>query len=334
MRFLIIGLGSAGQRHARVIRNVFPNATLDAYVGEHRTGLISTDLKDIDYKTSPIKFYRMNELKSLNMSQEKYDLAVIATPISSHFEYFERIQRICKRMIIEKPIGDRASEAAQIRETAIRENLPLLIGYQHNFNPLVHLIIQKCSQRGNPKSIDLKFHEYLRSMNTFREMSTHHLAQPNGGGVLLALSHELDILLQISNIEISELKSEFGTSDEFTDVLDRVLVSNAPSLSTKSHSTISVSLSYAAGETSRCGKIEWEDARLSWDFISGKITTEENGLKTESFVPLMSGDQLINLQLLYILNKSSFDAELLHRFERALAILKINEAAKVSGSPA
>ena len=333
MRFLIVGLGSAGQRHARVIRSLFPHATLDVYVGEHRTGLISIDLKEIDYTVSPISFYRMNEIESVNILQEKYDLAVIATPISSHFEYFQRIHTKCKRVIIEKPIGNRASEAETIRETAIRENLPLLIGYQHNFNPLVHLIIQKCSNRGVPKSIDLTFHEYLRSMNTFRDMGSHHLAQPNGGGVLLALSHELDILLQISNIEISELKSEFGTSNEFPNVFDQALVSNASSLSTKYHPAISVSLSYAAGEKSRRGKIEWQDARLSWDFISGKIMAEENGLKTESFVPLVSGDQLIILQLLYILNKSSFDAELLQRFERALAILKINEATKVSGSP-
>lgn len=334
MRFLIVGLGSAGQRHARVIRSLFPNATIDAYVGEHRTGLISKDLKGIDYTVSPISFYRMNEVDSVNISQEKYDLAVIATPISSHFEYFERIQRICKRIIIEKPIGNRASEAETIRETAIRENLPLLIGYQHNFNPLVHFIIQKCNKRGIPKSVDLTFHEYLRSMNTFRDMGSHHLAQPDGGGVLLALSHELDILLQISSIEISELKSEFRKSNEFPNVFDQVLVSNASSLSTKYHPTISVSLSYAAGEKSRCGKIEWENALLSWDLNSGKITTEENGLKKDSFLPLVSGDQLIILQLIYILNKSSFDAELLQRFERALNILRINEAAIVSGSPA
>jgi predicted dehydrogenase len=237
-------------------------------------------------------------------------------------------------LIIEKPIANRASDAEKIRETAIRENLPLLIGYQHNFNPLVHLIIQKCSKRGMPKSIDLTFHEYLRSMNTFRDMGTHHLAQPNGGGVLLALSHELDILLQITNIEISELKSEYSSSNEFPNVFDQVLVSNSSPLSTRPHPTISVSLSYAAGEKSRCGKIVWDDRFLSWDFISGKITTEENGQERVSLLPLVSGDQLIVLQLIYIMNKSSFDADLLQRFERALHILRINETANVSWSQA
>jgi predicted dehydrogenase len=334
MRFLVVGLGSAGQRHARVIRRVFPNATIDAYVGEHKTGLISADLKSVDYRVNPISFYRMNEIKSFNMSRDKYDLAVIATPISSHFYYFKMIEKNCRRIIIEKPMASSISEAESIRETAIRRNLPVLIGYQHNFNPLVRFIIAECKKRGIPKTIELTFHEYLRSMNAFRDMSRHHLAQPNGGGALLALSHELDILLQISKLEISELNTELKESKEFPEVFDQVLVRNATSQPTKFDPVISVSLSYAAGEKMRCGTIEWTDFIMSWDFISGKIMTKKNGQESDSLVPLISGDELITLQLIFILNKSSFDEELRLRVDRALAILRINEAAKVLGSPA
>ena len=84
MKFLVIGLGSAGQRHVRVIRKKFPKSVIKAYVGDHRTGLISEDLQSIDKNGSPFKYYELEELKSLDMMTEHFDLVVIATPISTH----------------------------------------------------------------------------------------------------------------------------------------------------------------------------------------------------------------------------------------------------------
>ena len=94
MRFLVIGLGSAGQRHARVIRSLFPSATIDAYIGAHHTGLIAEDLKSVDYTVTPMDFYGLNQVKALDGIRDKYDLTVIATPINSHFEYFDKTKEI------------------------------------------------------------------------------------------------------------------------------------------------------------------------------------------------------------------------------------------------
>lgn len=334
MRFLIIGLGSAGQRHARAIRSLFPNAIIDVFVGKRKIGLISNDLKQIDYSVSPIRFYHMNEIDSFNQLEDKYDLTIIATPIASHYEYFEKTRAKSKRIIIEKPIGDRLSDAEKIRDAVIEENLPLLIGYQHNFNPLVHLILAESSKRCIPNSLNLTFHEYLRDMNTFRDMSNHHLAQPNGGGVLLALSHEIDIAMQISKLQFSDLTAEFKKSEEFPNVFDQVLISNRPTASSHRKPKVSISLSFAAGKKSRIGRIEWDKESLSWDFVSSKATLEAEGRITELIKPDLSGDELIIMQLIFVLNKSSFDNDLRKRLDRALDILRIDDAAKIAVSRA
>ena len=327
MRFLVIGLGSAGQRHARVIRSLFPSATIDAYIGAHRTGLIAEDLKSIDYTVTPMDFYGLNQVKALDGIRDKYDLTVIATPINSHFEYFDKTKEISKRFIIEKPIGNSVSESEKILEFAMSYNLPVLIGYQQSFNPLVRTILDYCRSRDLPNSIQITFHEYLRSMNPFRDMSTHHLANEGGGGVLLALSHELDILLQIRKIDIAKLRIELGKSNEFHNVIDYASITLDSLVSTDLSPEIKVSLSFSQGEKERHGQIDWQDQTLIWNFLSGEVTFKDKAMKSNVLVTKMSGDQLFAMQLLFLLNKSSFDSDLFERLNRAINIVRIYESA-------
>ena len=91
MNFLIIGLGSAGQRHARVLRSQYPFSTIYAFRGTKFVGLIAKNLKSLDPDIDPIAQYNLILLDELDKLDKFFDLTVIATPASSHLFYAEKL---------------------------------------------------------------------------------------------------------------------------------------------------------------------------------------------------------------------------------------------------
>ena len=327
MKFLVIGLGSAGQRHVRVIRKKFPKSIIKAYVGDHRTGLISEDLQSIDNSASPFKYYELEELKSLENLTESFDLVVIATPISTHDFYFRKVLTNARRILIEKPIESDYEKSLEMISEAKRLHIPLLVGYQHNFNPLTKHILGEIKKRGKPNSISLTFHEYLRDMNKFRDMNLHHLAQQGGGGVMLALSHDLDLLLQFTTNENYQLDFSLESSGEFPNVFDKVSITGLVSQDLNNATEVEVSLSYAQVLKERRGRVSWGSSSIDWDFFTGKITISDKESSDSQQIKLLRADELILLQLIFLLNKNALDEDLILRIDRALEIAKWNVVA-------
>ncbi len=332
MKLLIIGLGSAGQRHARVIRQLFPNAEIYAFVGEHRAGLIAPDLKSQDQNRNPFEYYRISEIGLLEIVKTQFDLAIIATPIKTHYQFFNTVIKNSKRVLIEKPISNSVITAESILDIAMKTNQPVLVGYQNNFNPLVSEILSHKFLTEANRRIQIVFHEYIREMNIFRDMGTHHLAQRDGGGVLLALSHELDFLLQFWSGELKDLSGEFFESEEFPGVKDRVDIRTQPPHALLKGDSISVSLSYGKGIKNRYGSIECGEEVVSWNFELGKISIQRPNVEKYENELKVTSDNLIALQLLYLLNKNTMDFDLVTKLKRAIEIVRLNEQLNNSSS--
>ena len=327
MKFLIIGLGSAGQRHARVIRQFFPEALIRAFVGKHKVGLIAEDLQSIDYKTSPFQHYKIEELLTLDDLDESFDLAIVATPIATHEFYFEKVFEYSKRVLIEKPIEMSHAKSLQMVNQAIKNDIPLLVGYQHNFNPITKVILDQIKTRGQPEAISIKFHEYLRDMNRFRDMNQHHLARANGGGVILALSHELDFVLQAINSGMPQIEFNLHSSGEFPNVIDEAKIRCFMGNESTKLTEVNISLSYSNVARERIGGIAWKTSMLDWNFFTGELSLSSNGSMEFKEIHQLSGDKLIALQLLFFLNKSHLDDDLRQRLGRAVEIVRLNELA-------
>jgi len=326
MRFLVIGLGSAGQRHARVMRKVFPEAEIDVFVKGRKVGLISKDLTSINLSESPTQHYKLNEIESIPKTANFYDLAVIATPISSHYEYFQMMFDCSRRVLIEKPIARTLDESLLISNASMASGKAVLVGYQHSFNPISNWIKEICSIRKTPKSLEIYFKEYLRDMNPFRNMDTHHLASRDGGGVLLALSHEIDLLLQIWSGDLMSLKSETFFSFEFSGVFDRLRLFNSMEKKEPGQTKINVELSLANGPRSRGGTVIWDEEIATWDYFAKTArikSNEENGSEIQFHY---HGDDLIESQFRFLMQKETFDYDLKTRLDRAVDVLRLNDS--------
>lgn len=326
MRFLVIGLGSAGQRHARVIRNIFPDASLDAFVKGRRVGLISRDLNSINQEISPIHHYKLKEITTFPEATDFYDLAVIASPIASHREYFQKLLGCSRRILIEKPIAKTLDEAQLISRAAIDSGKPTLVGYQHFFNPISKWIREICRDRKSPNAIEIHFNEYLRDMNTFRNMNSHHLASKEGGGVLLALSHEIDLLLQVWKGNLMSLQGESFFSNEFPGVFEKVRLCNSTESLGLGQTQIEICLSIASGPRSRGGVITWDEEVAQWDYFAKTASLTPVGEIGSEINFQYHGDDLIENQFRFLMLKELIDDELQIRLDRAVEVLRLNDS--------
>ena len=128
MNFLVIGLGSAGQRHLRVLHKFWENkANIYAYRGSHTRGLISDGLDHENFSINPIEFYKAIEINTIaELSTNTWDLVIIATPPDSHYIYLQKIIKNSKRILVEKPLTVKVTEALNIINLAELNNIPVI----------------------------------------------------------------------------------------------------------------------------------------------------------------------------------------------------------------
>jgi predicted dehydrogenase len=323
MNFLIIGLGSAGQRHARVLRTLYPLSTIFVFRGSRFVGLIDKNLQNIDPGIDPITQYKLILLDNLDNLDKLFDLTVIATPASSHLTYAKKLWSNSNRILIEKPLSNSLEEIREFLHNALNDNKIVYVGYQHHFNPIFNKIISIFNSYSHWSKLSCNFHESLHEMNVFRDMNQHHLASPKEGNALLALSHEIDFLLRLLPGPWSKMECELLSSGFFKGVLDKA------SLEGKYEDSVckievSVDLNFGNVPRSRKGTLIGEDFDIKWD-INDK-TLVVNGI-TENFY--YHGDDLISAEINFLLSKGDFDLELKNSLVRAIRIIEINSLSKL-----
>jgi len=324
MNFLVIGLGSAGQRHLRVLQKSWENkAKIYAYRGSHKRGLISEGLDNENFSINPIDFYKATEINTISeLSTNTWDLAIIATPPDSHYLYVKKIIKNSKRILVEKPLSTKATEALSIINLAKCNSIPVITGYQMVFHPFHNFVKANLCHIGEIKSCATIFREDLSLMNQFRSMENHHLSKPEGGGVFLSLSHDLDFVLSVFD-------QSFAENIYFT---DRIFSNNGSLVECTFKGTVlfqpkNVNLtsefSILPGLTIRTGEIQGSCGSIHWDFTSGLIELREhNGTTVKSFSCFFDKDDLFKRQIENILSLGTYSNYWQNNLNRAKFIVE------------
>ncbi len=181
MRHLIIGLGSIGLRHAKIIlgkgHQVFG---FDPAV-KNDPGFYCFDILDPAWDLNP-------------------DVVWICTPTCLHAEYtIEALRRGC-HVFVEKPIADSLKAAKKIHDTwlSIKEKRLIWTGRNMRYHPGVTEIKKTIEAGiiGNPLIFRIHFSHYLPNMRPqydYRKTYSAHADQ--GGGVILDDIHDIDLAL-------------------------------------------------------------------------------------------------------------------------------------------
>ncbi len=196
-KFLICGLGSIGQRHVRMIQAVTQGKAEIAAYRTRKLSVIISDKLEAKFDIRPEDHYGLKTFDSLPAALEwKPDMVFVTNPISMHLETALAAAEAGCHVFIEKPI-DSSPELLPRLQRAIRENrLSCMIGYQLRYHPGYQRIKNLLETRalGQLISADLHFGEWLPGMHPYEDYRESHAARcDQGGGVVLCLSHEIDI---------------------------------------------------------------------------------------------------------------------------------------------
>ena len=205
MKALVIGFGSIGQRHARLLRDEFA-ASVE---------IVSSRGSD--------EYQSYKDLTSVP-SLDSYDYYVIASETHLHIKHLEFLNSNLsnKKILVEKPLSAKASDFSNFKS-----NNQIFVAYNLRFHPLIQKLKNEIANQ-DITHVNIITGQYLPSWRPDRDYrQTYSASKEKGGGVLLDLSHELDYAqclfgkitsIKAVNKKVSDL--EIDSDDYFSAVAE------------------------------------------------------------------------------------------------------------------
>ena len=180
MKIVIIGYGSIGRRHASILKENFKNCKIFLHTKQKVKKFRS--FKDFKY----IKFI-------------KPDYVIIASETYKHLKQLTYLEENFKgiKILIEKPLFH------QFNKFKVKNN-KVYVGYNLRFHPLI-IKLHKILKKNNIYDIQFITNSYLPNWRKNISYKNNYTASKStGGGIILDLSHELDLIhLFFKNIKIN-----------------------------------------------------------------------------------------------------------------------------------
>ena len=283
-RILICGLGSIGRRHARVLHQSWPGIELAALRSGHGTD--STELALMSQQ-----FYDFNAALAWEP-----DAAVIASPAPFHQQQAVLLVRQGVPILIEKPVGVGSEpREAWVELLQHSRSTPIVIGYVLRHDPCAAYVKERLDSQELGKVLDADFYcgswlpEWRPGFNYRESVSSRRTM---GGGVLLELSHEIDLaswFLGKFEITFASLRQS-GILD--VDVEDQaLLVGRGPECP-----LITIRLNFCSRPPRRRVVIRCEKGEINWNLLEGEVSTLIHHQEAQMFKSAFDGDERYRLQ--------------------------------------
>jgi predicted dehydrogenase len=261
-RILIVGLGSIGTRHARVVRSLQPTAAIMAL--RHRSAAVPDGVA-IDASTTSLR----------EALAWRPDAAIIASPASAHMHSAAALAGVGAHLLIEKPIAAESTDVAPMLAMARATGAMVATGYNLRFLPSLarfHALLRR-KLIGRVISVRAEAGQHLASWRPGTDW--RHGVSANavlGGGVLLELSHELDYLRWIFG-EVRELRSTVGYEGLANlDVEDTALLTMQFASGLQGDPvTASLAIDFVRHDRTRRCTVIGTMGTLEWDAVAGTI---------------------------------------------------------------
>jgi predicted dehydrogenase len=179
-RILVVGGGSAGQRHLKFAHEYFPNSSI-AILSFFSKRLITE--KYISKFEEAVKF--------------NPNLVIIANPSTQHLNAFSNLSSLDADFVIEKPLAASLIEAEKLVDIAETQNKRVMVAYQLRFSESLNLVrnLLDMNTIGDLYFADFQIGQSLDQWRPEVDFSSGVSARNDlGGGVLNELSHEIDLL--------------------------------------------------------------------------------------------------------------------------------------------
>lgn len=177
---LIIGHSSISKKHLSFIRNK----------NKYKFYIVSKHLKKHDF---------LNKINFDQAQNKLFDFAIICGPSSERIENLYKIKKNCKKFFLEKPIADQYKRIVKLKRDAslIKK---LYVGYVFRHSNLIKKLKKLINNKKNGKFLGAQIisrsflPNWRKHINYKKSVSA---IKSKGGGVLLELSHEIDLMLYL-----------------------------------------------------------------------------------------------------------------------------------------
>jgi len=267
-RLLVVGLGSIGRRHARLARQLMPDAEI--VVLRHRD-CSGVNEPGIDRCVTSVD-------EALRLRPQA---AVIANPASHHLDVALRLADAGVHLLVEKPIASSSRGVAKLIELAGARGSVLMTGYNLRFLPSLQRFRELLGEKrvGRALSVRAEIGQFLpawRPGSDYRQTVSSQASL--GGGVLLELSHDIDYLRWlfgevswVSAILSRQSALEIDVEDSAHLVLSFFpQIEGVPVLAT-------LNMDFLRHDTTRSCTVIGDAGTLRWNAITGVVDVFEAG---------------------------------------------------------
>jgi len=274
MKLLFVGLGSIGQRHLSNLRSIYDKD--DFEVLAYRCSCHNKLIRDGQAKECPSlsEHYGFQPFHDLDKALDVHpDAVFITNPSSLHIPVALKAARRGCHLFIEKPLSDSMEGVEELSRICSNGNLTVMVGYQTRFHPCLRLIRGFLSQPeyGRIRTAHFTWATYLPGHHPYEDYRRGYAARHDlGGGVVLGLSHELDLIISLWG-QARHVTARGGHwSDLEMDVEDTVEV-KMRFQDLEGEFPVKLDLTYAGREEVRFFTIERAQARLECDLNQNSV---------------------------------------------------------------
>lgn len=283
----IVGLGSIGLRHLRLLEDLRPEMELTIV----RSGKGEGGANDLAYR-------QVSSIKEA--IQSGIQAAIIASPASLHIMQAIELAESGIHLLIEKPLASSLKDVGKLKGIVQKNGLVVTVGYILRYDPAAQYFRECLMARcvGEPLHAHVECGSYLPDWRPGRDYRRSVSARRElGGGALLELSHELDYLLWFFG-PMSEVVARFYKCGTLSlDVEDTVQML----LRSKDLLPIAVHLDFNRRHAVRRCVLHGSKGELSWDAVASKVEIRPVNGPIKSRIFTQRRDDLFKAQLTHFL---------------------------------
>jgi len=324
-RLLIVGLGSIGMRHVRLVRQLLPDVEIVAL--RHRA---SGDFSAYGIERC---------VTSLDEAMRfRPQAAVVSSPASCHLDAAMPLAEAGVHLLIEKPISNATANVARLIEKCRQRGCVLMTGYNLRFMESLQCFREliNAGRIGHPISVRAETGQYLPSWRPdvdYRQ--TVSAREELGGGVLLELSHEIDYLRWLfGEVEwVSAIQRRQSALEIDVEDTAHLVIGFAPELGKKALSA-ALSIDFVRHDTTRICTVIGDRGSLRWNALTGTVEVFEQGASAwqPHFVSQPQRDASYLDEWRHFLGCIDEERQPMISGEDGLAVLRIIEAARRSSA--
>ena len=316
-RIALVGLGSIGRRHLRLLKALRPEIEVILVRSGHG-------------RSWPEETLSTESVSSIDEAIAKdIDAAIISSPAPYHIRQAIQFLKAGISLLIEKPLSHNMDYIQELKDLSEQMRVPILVGYvlRHSMDLRhFHEVITK-QPVGQADGVSIECGSYLPEWRPDQDYRMSASARRVlGGGVLLELSHELDyanwLFGPFQSIKATLLNS--GTLDiEVEDTADLILIG-------KSDLTISIHLDFCRPDFIRNCILEGPEGLISWDGIAHSVSLKRDSRETGFWPFTIDRDDMYREQLMHFLSCIEYGGLPKVTLDDGIAVMTLIEAARRS----